>query len=679
MLSFDEGEEIFFDTEDCLLLEESVVGKEELVHNSLGYEVWKSQPQSVQERRERFLSDMGFVEFTPKHHVVHSDGLDALGLERIVECSGAVSSSCDILVDGVDKKIEGYPRELNRQANCMVDDLDQGRLGDVTVSLEKETARHTFAAEHFKHRQPHGYVDKNKNAYKKKVRSWWKNLKNMIKRNRGTHALEVLKPVAETPKVNRVNVQQNKKGCMEFSAVYVGQEFHAHEGQIWTMKFSADGQFLASGGEDGVVRIWRVTSADISCKTSSGDCNFVSQGKKGKSSPRMNRSDHASVVIPSKAFKIEELPLQEFHGHTTDVLDLAWSDSNCLLSSSKDKTVRLWQVGHDNCLGVFHHNNYVTSIQFNPVDENYFISGSIDGKVRIWGVLERRVVDWADVRDVVTAVCYQPNGKGFIVGTLTGTCRFFELSGSGLLLNTEMHINGRKKSGTKITGIQFPLGDSQRVMVTSEDSKVRIFNGIDVVHKYQGLPKSGSQMSASFVSTGRHIISVGEDSRVYVWNYDDMCNPLSKHTKSTRSCEHFFFEGVSVAIPWSGTGLEQQNGPGCDTPRCSHTQGHQKASSWGKGKDSERFSLANWFFMDGSCRGSATWPEEKLPLWDAPVEEHDCRPCSNHDEDLPRLQQHQNNSYNCRVPSATWGLVIVAAGSDGMIRAFHNYGLPVRI
>lgn len=53
----------------------------------------------------------------------------------------------------------------------------------------------------------------------------------------------------------------------------------------------------------------------------------------------------------------------------------------------------------------------VTCVQFNPVDENYYISGSIDGKVRIWGVTERRVVDWANVQDVVTAICYQPNGN----------------------------------------------------------------------------------------------------------------------------------------------------------------------------------------------------------------------------------------------------------------------------
>lgn len=53
----------------------------------------------------------------------------------------------------------------------------------------------------------------------------------------------------------------------------------------------------------------------------------------------------------------------------------------------------------------------VTCIGFNPVDDNYFISGSIDGKVRIWEVLGCRVVDWIDIREIVTAVCYRPDGK----------------------------------------------------------------------------------------------------------------------------------------------------------------------------------------------------------------------------------------------------------------------------
>lgn len=55
--------------------------------------------------------------------------------------------------------------------------------------------------------------------------------------------------------------------------------------------------------------------------------------------------------------------------------------------------------------------NAVTSVAFNPVDDNYFISGSIDGKVRIWEARRCRVVDYTDIKEIVSAVCYRPDGK----------------------------------------------------------------------------------------------------------------------------------------------------------------------------------------------------------------------------------------------------------------------------
>ena len=53
----------------------------------------------------------------------------------------------------------------------------------------------------------------------------------------------------------------------------------------------------------------------------------------------------------------------------------------------------------------------VTCIQFNPTDDDYFISGSLDGKVRIWNVTNRYVVDWIDVNDMITAISYTPDAQ----------------------------------------------------------------------------------------------------------------------------------------------------------------------------------------------------------------------------------------------------------------------------
>jgi len=176
-------------------------------------------------------------------------------------------------------------------------------------------------------------------------------------------------------------------------------------------------------------------------------------------------------------------------------------------------------------------------------------------------------------------------------------------------------------------------------------------------------------MSGSFTSSGKHIISVGEDSHVYIWNFNDFESGSSKKTKSDYSCEYFSFKGVTVAIPWSGMKTGRR---GCRI-NFSHysSEAKTKLEFASEVRDTERFSLGNWFFIDGACRGSTsmTWPEEKLPTWDLSLVE------DGHDH---QNLCHEDSSRGSNI-SETWGLTIVAAGRDGTIKTFHNFGLPVRL
>jgi len=157
--------------------------------------------------------------------------------------------------------------------------------------------------------------------------------------------------------------------------------------------------------------------------------NLVDKKKRGKVTSGRKSSTMDCALLPESVFLLSEKPVCSFEGHLDDVLDLSWSQNQYLLSSSMDKTVRLWDMPSKSCLRVFSHNDYVTCIQFNPVDDRYFISGSLDKKVRIWSIPDRQVVDWTDLHEMVTAACYTPDGQGALVGTHKGNCHLYNTSG----------------------------------------------------------------------------------------------------------------------------------------------------------------------------------------------------------------------------------------------------------
>ena len=56
---------------------------------------------------------------------------------------------------------------------------------------------------------------------------------------------------------------------------------------------------------------------------------------------------------PGERAVLKVEPLRVYRGHKHDVLDVAWSKSQFLLSASMDKSVRLWHISMDDCLRIF--------------------------------------------------------------------------------------------------------------------------------------------------------------------------------------------------------------------------------------------------------------------------------------------------------------------------------------
>ena len=82
--------------------------------------------------------------------------------------------------------------------------------------------------------------------------------------------------------------------------------------------------------------------------------------------------------------------------------------------------VRLWHTTQGHCLHFFQHAETVTSVDFHPCFEHFFLSGCFDKKVRVWNIRDGRVHEWQQAPDMVTAAKFSLDGQMIVAGLYMG-------------------------------------------------------------------------------------------------------------------------------------------------------------------------------------------------------------------------------------------------------------------
>jgi len=336
----------------------------------------------------------------------------------------------------------------------------------------------------------------------------------------------------------------------------------------WAMRFSIDGRYFAVAGQDMVIRVYEVLGAPEqrqaevdaallatghglgtggSATSLGSNLNdsvhngFASEGVSGggktsdgpqngslnsNSSRAARKAAKAMANSTNRAIPVfASRPIQEFRGHTADIIDLSWSKNNFLMSASTDKTARLWHVTRSECLCTFGHMDFVTGACFHPTDDRFFLSASLDGKLRLWNIPAKKVQYSQEVPGLITACAFTASGKLACAGTFGGAIVLYHTDKLAYATSIAVRSTSSKSTkGSKITGIE-PVpnlgSNNERILVSSNDSRIRIYDLGDksVVQKFKasGYHNKASQIRASISTDGMYIAAGSEDASVYVW------------------------------------------------------------------------------------------------------------------------------------------------------------------
>jgi len=195
---------------------------------------------------------------------------------------------------------------------------------------------------------------------------------------------------------------------------------------VISVTFSPDSKFLASGGSDTTVKVWEVGSwrEIATLKGHGGSVWSVAFSPDGKFLAS------GSVDRMAKVWEVGDWrEVATLKGHGGSVWSVAFSpDGKFLASGSMDWTVKVWEVGSWREIATLKgHEGSVESVTFSP-DGKFLASGSDDNTVKVWGVGSwREVATLRGHESDVHSVFFSPDGKFLASGSEDKTVKVWEV------------------------------------------------------------------------------------------------------------------------------------------------------------------------------------------------------------------------------------------------------------
>ena len=215
-----------------------------------------------------------------------------------------------------------------------------------------------------------------------------------------------------------------------------------HKNRVTSVGFNHDGTKIVSGSWDNTIRVWNVETG-----TAIGTLGIV------------NNRDIWGDLFNKK-------------GHTHHVTSVGFNhDGTKIVSGSKDKTIRIWDVETGKCVLTFFnesHTGSVNSVSFNH-DGTRIVSGSQGNKIRVWNAETGKLVLTLNGHvSNVSSVGFNHDGTKIVSGSGDKTIRVWNVDTGECILTLKGHTRF-------VTSVGFNH-DGTKIVSGSGDETIRVWN-----------------------------------------------------------------------------------------------------------------------------------------------------------------------------------------------------------
>ncbi|TPX32377.1 hypothetical protein SmJEL517_g04533 [Synchytrium microbalum] len=256
------------------------------------------------------------------------------------------------------------------------------------------------------------------------------------------------------------------------------QQGHRHD--MSSVAYSPDGQFVATGGDDGKLKIWSTLTGfcHVTFTEHTSGIEAVEFAKAGQVvfTASLDGTIRAFDLIRYRNFKTFTSPNPvQFSALAVD------PSGEVVVAGSRDSyEVFVWSVSTGRLLDVLSgHTGPISGLVFSPI-EGRVASCSWDRTVRLWDVFSRNVpTESFDHQSEVLALAYRPDGRQLAASTLDGQISFWDVADARQVGSVEgrRDISGGRKATDRTTSSNSAAGKSFTSLCYTVDGSAILAGG----------------------------------------------------------------------------------------------------------------------------------------------------------------------------------------------------------